>query len=258
MTDPRTVFLLLLAVILGAWTAPRAHADPCVLSQVLTLSYTEGGYPPYYIVDGDVHTGITHDILVSALTDMGWSLRTVFHSEPRGLIQLDRNMVDCRGKAKEWIDNPDDYLWTEPFLFPQEVLVSRAEAPVDFEDTLSGKDLVIVGIFGFAYPRLKPCCDGGSTRRIDVASPDHQLFLLKLGRADAAIMDEFTARWLIKTSGQYKVDEFHIPPIDGTRVGYRLMFSKLRDWGPFIHSFDKRIAEMRKRGDIDRILRSYR
>ena len=229
-----------------------------MLPQVLTLSYTEGGYPPYYIVGEDADSGITHDILVHALGDMGWSLRTVFHSEPRGLAQLDRNMVDCRGKAKEWINNPDAYLWTEPFLSPQEVLVSRAESPVEYKDALKGRDLIIVGIFGFSYPLLKPCCNGGSTRRIDVASPDHQLFLVKLGRADAAVMDEFTARWLIKTSEQYDASKFHISTIEGAQVGYRLMFNKIRDWGPFIHSFDERIAEMRKNGDIDRILDNYR
>ena len=91
-----------------------------------------------------------------------------------------------------------------------------------------------------------------------MASPDHQLFLVGLGRADAAIMDEFTARWLIKTTDKYNADQYHIAPIDGARVGYRLMFNKMRDWGPFINSFNKRIAALRANGDIERILDLYR
>lgn len=251
-------FLLNLAAALLFLVPTAAICETPVSKRTILFDYTEGGFPPYYIVDDGKLSGITHDILMQAFSSMGWTMRTTFHPELRGMDLLDRDEVDCRGKAREWMPCPEKYDWSEPFLFPCEVLVSLARSPVDATGLDGKKSLHIVGIHGFSYPSLDKAITRGIVHRQDVETPQHQLLLLNKNRTDAAVMDEFAARWIIKTTPGLQAEDFHISKLPGATFGYRLMFNTKRNWKPFIMQFNDRVKAMLQDGSIDRIIANYR
>lgn len=225
---------------------------------VLVFDYIKGGVPPFVMDAPEGATGITFDILTHALRHMGWKLRVVFHPEMRGKTLLDRGEVDARGKAREWVANPEDYYWSEPFLTPCDVLVSSADAPVAATRSGDLQGRTIVCIHGYFYPALDEAFRRGAVNRMDVDSGIKQMHLVDKGRADAAIMDEDQVRWLLRTDPHFKTERFVVSHIEGSEADYRLMFSKSRDWRPFIRRFNEEIRRMRADGTIEAICAKYR
>ncbi|WP_461209391.1 substrate-binding periplasmic protein [Desulfocurvus sp. DL9XJH121] len=246
------------AVILVLTLALVPAHSALAAEPTLVFGCNNGGYPPYLMKTETGFTGITYDILTRALAGMGWKLRVALHPEIRGQALLDMDQLDARGKAKEWVHNPDDYWWSAPFLTTREMLVSRTEdalAGVSLDD-LGGRSLALV--HGFHYPAIHDLEVSGAVRRVNVDSVQKGLFLVYMGRADGALMDHLTLDWMVRDDPKYRRHMFFARPTPGGEVHYRLMFSKHRDWRPFIRQFDQRIEQMREDGTIGRILAAYR
>lgn len=114
---------VLLLVSYGAALASPTH-------KLLILSYNENGFPPYLIQENGQFSGITVDILKQALKNLDFELVITLHPEKRGQELLERGGVDARGKAREWVPDPERYDWSEPFLEPTSVIVSKAATPI--------------------------------------------------------------------------------------------------------------------------------
>lgn len=225
---------------------------------LLVFSYNEEGFPPYLYREGNRITGITVEILREALKGIGFDLLITLEPEKRGHQQLVRGQVDARGKALEWVDNPGEFKWSQPFLEPSTVVISNADNPVTHDSLLNGHGLTIAAISGFCYPDLDRFQRLGRISRVNVHDVEKLLLLVHMKRVDGAIIDLFTARWLIQQNPDYSPEDFHITTPALSTVGYRLMFNRNMDWDPFIERFDAQIARMLAAGRIDAIIDNYR
>ena len=138
------VFLLCLKPAFGA-------------AETMVLAVAPGGYPPFLIaVPGKPVVGIMADVLREIATAQG--LRLKFVETPQMRVEtpiLDRQ-VDAVPRAKEWVSQPDRFLFTDSVLRLRDVIFSRAKHPVLFRkpDDLIGKT---VGThLGYRYPLLEP------------------------------------------------------------------------------------------------------
>lgn len=257
--NSRSVGRTLLAAALAAavfFCALPATAGPD--NGLLVFSYNEEGYPPYLIREKNRITGITIDILRDALNELGVKLLITLQPEKRGHQLLTRGQVDARGKALEWVDKPGEFKWSAPFLESSSVIISNAKAPITYDALLTGRGLTIAAILGFHYPELDEHQHLGRVTRVDVRDAEKLLLLVHKGRVDGAVIDLFTARWLIRQNPEYSPDDFHITTPTLSTVGYRLMFNGNLNWEPFIKRFDAEVARMRDNGRIKAIINRYR
>ncbi|MBU1001354.1 MAG: transporter substrate-binding domain-containing protein [Proteobacteria bacterium] len=243
-----------MAVIFVLYSGP-APAGPA--DGRLVLSYNEDGYPPYLIEEDDRITGITVEILQQALKRIDFELTITLHPEKRGQELLERGEVDARGKAREWVQHPEQYDWTEPFLEPSTIIVSSTRTPIRTPSIQAMQDMSIAAILGFSYPPLEQAFLQGLIQRVDVHNAQKQLFLTHMGRVDGAVIDDFTAQWLMAHSKEYTAKDFYIASPAVETVGYRLMFTRQQDWKPFIKLFDAEIKRMQQDGSIQMILDKY-
>ncbi|BBD07782.1 substrate-binding periplasmic protein [Desulfovibrio ferrophilus] len=225
---------------------------------LLTLSYNEDGYPPFLIEQEGKISGITVDILTRALQRLDYKLAITLHPEKRGQELLLRGEVNARGKAKEWVLHPEFYDWSEPFLEPHSVIISPADKPILTPTIANMQGLSIAAIHGFSYPYLDEAFTQNSLHRVNVRNAQKLLVLTHKKRVDGAVIDRFTALWLIKNSDEYSLEDFHIAAHPLSTLGYRLMFNKKQNWKPFIKRFNSEIKHMKADGTIQSILDNYR
>ena len=93
---------------------------------------------------------------------------------------------------------------------------------------------------------------GEQARLLDTGAID----ALGRTRHDAAIMNKQVALWLIMTTERFQGRfAFSEKAIDS--VGYRIMFTTVRDCAPFVRSFNRELSRMKQNGTLDRIMASY-
>ena len=249
------LFSLLLAVtcalVWGAW----AHAQ----DKTLRFSYVSGGYPPYFFpVDNGENSGIVYEVLTRALDDMGWKLTVEYRPELRGQKELDNGIVDCRGKAQEWVCDPQRYQWSDPIIRSSNVLLTRADRPPRHATPQELAGCSIATQRGYSYPAFEEAFSRGAIRRVDKATPEEAMKLVHRGRVEGAILDEATVAYLLRICPQYNAQDFRTVQMPFHQSHYRLMFSPTRDWEPFIRELNLRLAALRAEGAIERISQAYR
>ena len=247
-------FLMLALACTLPWSAKARAQD-----KTLHLGYVSGGYPPYLFPVGDGQsTGIFYDILTRALDDMGWELSVRYSPELRGQMELETGVVDCRGKALEWVDDPGRYQWSDPIIQTHNVLLTRADAPPRPATPLGLAGCSIATQRGYTYPGFDTAFSQGIVTRVDKGAPDETLKLVSKGRVAGAILDEATADYLLRICPEYDARDFKAEQLPCQYSDYRLMFSPTRDWRPVIHELNERLAALRAQGAIERILKGYR
>lgn len=225
---------------------------------IVTMSYNMDGYPPFFIEKDGKFSGITVEILREAFERLNFKLAITLHPEKRGQDLLFRGQVDARGKAKEWVDHPEFYDWSVPFLEPHSVIVSPADAPIMNPTIDQMQGLTLATIHGFSYPYLDKAFKSELIHRVNVSSPKKLLLLTHKKRADGAIIDRYTALWFMKKFPDFDRNDFYISPQPQGKLDYRLMFTKKQDWKPFIKKFNTVIKQMKADGTIQNILNNYR
>ncbi len=215
------------------------------------------GWPPYSIVEGDGKiSGIMTDVLLIVAAKYGIKVRITTFPSKRGAYMLESGEIDARPKAKEWVKEPEKFIWSDPVLNSVDVLISLKEKKLDFKslDDLIGKR--IGTHFGYGYPTLEPFFASGKIERWDSHSQKHMLEMVTWGRTDAAIFNKFVALWLIKTEFQLegKID-FSEKKI--AEAGYRFMFTPKHDWQPFVDFFNKELIQMKENGKLTKIIEKY-
>ena len=246
--------LLLTMACAMAWSALGQAQD-----KTLHFSYASGGYPPYlFPVGSDENTGIVYEVLTRALDGMGWELAVEYRPELRGQMELDNGTVDCRGKAREWVSDPQRYQWSDPIIQSSNVLLTRADRPALSASPQGLAGCSIATQRGYSYPAFEDEFRQGAIRRVDKATPEEALKLVSRGRVEGAILDEATVAYLLRICPEYDARDFRAVEIPFHRSDYRLMFSPTRDWEPFLREFNVRLAALRAEGTIERIFRAYR
>ncbi len=252
MKIPKIVFFLL---VLSTALVSVAHATP--ENKEIIIGFNNVAWPPYLVkeTDREIH-GIMIDVMKEIAQKHGFSVKIAPLPEKRAIRGITGGDIDAYSKAKEWVDNPNAYLWTDPVLDSTDVLIFPKDRPVKFNapDDLKGKQ--IGAILGYRYPLLEPYFADGRIKRDDVKKDLLMLRKLLKGRDDAAIINKLVAFWVIRQNPELK-GQFAFSEKAVGKAGVCFMFTAKRNWGPFIETFNKELAAMKTDGRLDAIVQKY-
>lgn len=239
---------------------PRVFASaPCPDGGPIVIGTREQGWPPYHLPQGHPEgNGIMPDIFIEAATSLGCEVRRSFMPEKRVFIEIERAEVDVFTKARDWIDEPDAYLWSIPVLYCTDRLLFRKDKVFPFRclDDLKGKRLGTIHSYG--YPALEPLFRSKAAVREDAMDVEGMLRMLKKGNTDAAVITRVVALWTFSRHRDLDAESFRFSDLQIGTGGYRFMFGMHRAWGRFIREFDDELIRMREDGRLDAILKKYR
>jgi polar amino acid transport system substrate-binding protein len=214
-------------------------------------------WPPYVMSDpAHPHGGVLQAVFRAVAEPMGYEVDVRRLPNQRGWMLLDSGEVHVHAKAREWVKNPDAYLWTDPFMPSETVFLYHEDSDIVTAQAADLYGRSVAAIKGFIYPELEAHFGPGRIERVDVASPFTMLELLALGRVDAALVNGAETRWLMRTD--WRLKGFRLDPRPCGHADYRFVFTRDDAWKPFIAEFNARLARMKKDGSLDAILDSYR
>lgn len=186
-----------------AWCAalPLASAAEVVL-------YAYHLKPPY-LIDRDKHSGIYYDLaryLNARIPDH--TFKTVYLPRRRLEHELELGRLNglVIGVNPSWFkdEKRTRYLWSPPFLRDQDVVVSLASAPVEYEgpESLVGHH---VGLsMGYYYYGVDELVRAGRVQRDDAINEEITLGKLALRRIDSAIVTRRTLDYLYAGHASWK------------------------------------------------------
>lgn len=222
---------------------------------VFRFNISPNGYPPYLIVDQKNPSGIMWDVVSAVAQRMGYTV--IAEQIPRKRVDemILQGYVDGTPRAREWADDPEQFLFTDPVVDIDEVFFVPAGSGFSYE---SPEDLIsktVVTHLGYRYPLLEPYFAEGKIRRFDVSRDrDMFTFVLHGDRFDAAVADRLVGKWILRNEGLR--ESFDIASQSISHYGLRLMLRK--DWESFATNFNKELAQMKENGELDAILANYR
>jgi len=228
-------------------------------NKTITISYPKAGWAPYLLVNDNNNKGIMIDVLSIITDQLGYKLLIQPLPTKRTSMYLEIGGADCRPKAREWVDNPDEYYWTDSIVTSEDIFIFRKG---DFANINTAKDIeqsnikVVGTILGYKYPSLETVFSTGKVSRHDIKSTPLLIHFLNLKRADVIISNKFVAEWVIKNDKRLTSNMFRFsPPIAAAE--FRFQCSNNHDWKPFILQFNKELAKMRADGRLQEILDKY-
>ncbi|MEH6446171.1 MAG: transporter substrate-binding domain-containing protein [Oceanospirillaceae bacterium] len=220
---------------------------------IINFNVTPKTYPPFFTSSLAGESGIFLEIMQEIVSRQGDLLNKVKVPRKRGDCWVANGSFNVAVRAIEWVPQAADYRFSDPVLQYKSILVSRRDKALEFQSIkqLIGKKLITS--LGFKYPVLQPFFTDKSIARIDVTSGLKMLQLIKKGRADAAIMNETVARWLIKEH-QYK-GEFYLSERDLGVFNIRLMFNKTQK--RYVESVNQILISIKQEGKLQQIVNKY-
>lgn len=248
---------ILVTVMLSGPSQGRCAKD-VVPPKTLVFFLPDTDWPPYLIRDANFPaTGILVDVFKTVVEPIGYEAVVKFLPNKRGWDMLDDGRVDVHVKAREWVSNPDNYMWTDSFLESEDVLVYPSNSSLSADPkTLQGKRIATLS--GFTYPSLEPHFKWKRIERIDAPTPRVMLELVARGRVDAAVINRHVALWLIRTTPMLASKNLHVAKKPFANARYRYLFNTKKDWAPLIHQFNQNLKAMKQDGRLDAILDKYR
>lgn len=194
----------LIAVLLGALWLP-AMADEIVL-------YAYHLKPPY-IIDRNKEIGLYYD-LAAYLNERipAHTFRTVYL--PRRRLESDLELGRLHGMVigvnPSWFkdETRTRYYWTPPILRDEDVVVSAADKPLNYQGPESLVDKSVGLPMGYYYYGVDELVRAGRVRRDDAISEEVSLEKLALKRTDAAIVTRRTLDYLERQRPEWKARFF--------------------------------------------------
>lgn len=243
-----TVLFLALAPLISQTASAQGH-------KVFHFNVSPNGYPPYLIVDESAPSGIMWDVVSVIAQRIGYSV--VPQRIPRKRVDqmLLEGYIDGTPRAREWTDNPEQFLFTDPVVKIEEVFFSPKNSKFSYETLEDLYSKTIVTHLGYHYPKLEPYFSERLIRRFDVSRDrDMFTFVLHGDRFDAAVADRLLGHWILRNEGLQ--DEFRISSKGISEYDLRLMLRP--DWRTFANQFNTELARMKENGELDAILANYR
>lgn len=252
--------LLMLLVSAGVLlsVAPDAVAENGDRTIIMFVPDLE--WPPYIINSSDgTNDGALVEIFKAVADPMGYRVDAQQYPDKRGWELLRSGGVDVHMKAKEWVKDPSEFYWSDPFMQSEDILIFRAD---DKELTFSKPESLlrksIAAIEGFIYPGLEPYFQKKRMVRVDSHSPYRMLDMLAMGRVDAAVINRAETLWLFRNRPDLHPERFRMDSVSTDSAYYRYVFTKDTKWLPFIEQFNARLAAMKERGELKAILDQYK
>ncbi|MGE4292598.1 MAG: substrate-binding periplasmic protein [Desulfovibrio sp.] len=251
----KALVLAFCALLAGTGFPGTAQAT----QRMLVAFVPDTNWPPYLLGNTeDQPIGLLPDLLREVLEPLGYGVRFLHLPNKRGWVMLDSGEVDLHFKAREWVPNADDYLWSDPVFDSENVLLSSRKRPLDFDTLDDLKGLRIAVISSFVYPRLNELFTSGEAVRIPVDSPFSMLNLVDMGRVDAAVVNRSETQWLFQNRPKLHGERFVLTEKALDVSPYRFVFTKRKNWAPLMERINEQLATMKADGRLDEILQRYR
>lgn len=245
--------LLAVALLVLAGACP---AHPVLAGDAVTFALFTRGWPPFeMVVDGDPEGAALDIFRISMPEGVGTLVQMLPAS--RSVLRTPGDGVYTRLECREWMKDADLYLWSDPVLTLRTVLLSRRDRAVEYAGAASLHGLVIGCIKSYSYPGVEPLFKSGKAVRYDVNSDVVLLRMLKAGRVDAALFDQFTVRWLIGKSPELSMEDFHFAARPVGRSELRFAFNRHPGWEKRLPEVNERIRINRELGIYERIMDRY-
>ncbi|MFO7528425.1 MAG: transporter substrate-binding domain-containing protein [Marinobacter sp.] len=251
---PSLLALSFLCLLSSALLFP-IKASEASEKQTVRFNVSPDGYPPYLIVENQTPSGIMWDVM-SLITDrLGYEL--IAEKVPRKRVDqmLLEGYIDATPRAREWTDEPEKFLFTDPVVAIEEVFFIPKDSELVYRTPEDLFSKTIVTHLGYIYPALEPHLESGKIQRFDVAR-DREMFLYVLhgDRFDAAVADRLVGNWFLRNQGLR--DRFRTSAKSISTFGFRIMLRK--DCQDFANEFNRELARIRENGELDAILANYR
>lgn len=259
---------LIAATLFAAGTAHPAAAD------IAVTIYADAGYPPYsYEQDGKA-VGLYHEIVQAAFARMrGYKITIQPVPWKRGMALLQSGAGFALYPPYM---NTKDEPWTWPYsrpLYEEHVVAvcrkdvmagGRTRWPEDFYGlTIGNNSGFIVG--GEAFDKA---VSEGHVRIAEARDSATNILKLKLRRIDCYINDRYSIEWTTRQlraegklpdgAGQAEVVEAAVIAVKSGYLGYtnrdKGRFAYKAD---FVRQFDAAVDDLKRSGEIDRIVRAY-
>ena len=246
------LFLTLILLFVCSFAAAQ---DINSSHKIITFNMTYDGYPPFMICNKAEQTsgGIMYEIFTRIMGKLGYSVRTVHVPKKREREYFTAGKLEAHSMAKEWVENPEDYVFSAPILKVRNLIFSNVIKPVDFNKV---QDLIgkrAIANLGFVYPPLTKLFDKGDIERVDTIGEKAMLRMILLGRGDFAIVNEHVGKWLIRENSWQ--NKFVISEKDITNYDYRIMFAK--KFEKIVPLFNKELKKMKEEGELNEIISRY-
>lgn len=215
------------------------------------------GWPPYEIADESGTSGIAVDIFRAVMPE---DVTPVIEpgNKPRSRLSLGQNThMYTRLEAKEWMPGKRWLIWSDPVIRLDDVLISPAAAPIDYDGPSSLEGKTVGCIRNYHYPTIQSLFTRHKATRYDVNSDIILLRMVEAGRVDAAVLDRRTAYWLIRNSDSVELCDLHIAenPVDSVDLAFA--FRPGIGWEEMLPDINQRIKAIRQDGTLERILNKY-
>lgn len=226
----------------------NAQASP------LKFDVSEEAWPPYSFYNDQNNKGIMVEVLESLIADEDLELKISFLPEIRSNRELELCTVDVKPKAMEWVDSPNKYLWTDPVVISQDVIITRKISHYERLEDLQGK--VLGTVRGYNYPKLESDFERGKIKRADASSTLKMLEMLAKGHTDAAITNKHVFQWYLRKNALLE-KELMPTNIVIDQAPYRFQFCPSPRWRELLTRLNKKLSKMKQSGSLDKILQHY-
>lgn len=248
------VFLPL--ILTFAWAMAHSfNASAASHQKTFRFNVSPSGYPPYLIVDQGAPSGIIWDVVSLIGERIGYEV--IPKKVPRKRVDqmLLDGVIDGTSRAREWTDDPERFLFTDPIVPIEEVFFVRNDSEFEYETPQDLYSKTVVTHLGYNYPELQVHFDAGNIHRFDVPrDQDMFTFVLHSDRFDAAIADRLVGQWILKEQGLQ--EQFRVTSKGISDVGYRIMLNK--NASAFAKAFNAELKTLRENGELNAILTRYR
>ncbi len=225
-------------------------------SKDIVLSFKDGGgWPPYVIENTDgSYKGIMVDIFSQAGKALGYNVK--FKPLPGTSIAkfMKTGDVHARPKAMDWVDNPEEYYWTDPVVESADHFITKKDSTITGIQDIKNKCVITHAAYG--YPTLDHLFDKGEIKKFDCFSEKEMLHNLLAGNCPAAVMNKNVALWLANKDDELrgKIKTIKVPVATSA---YRFQFIKTPEMEIFVPKFNAELAKMKKNGTLSKIINSY-
>lgn len=243
---------LVLASLLLIFRLPCMAADTAL--HLATLEY-----PPYITNTAQGAQGLAVDIVNTAFSRIGQSIKIEFFPVARGQIRLLNGEADGYFSIKKTPERERDMLFTLNALMTQDyVFFVRKDSRWDFTGSFDSLDNAIIGVvIATSYgSRFDNAVRAGTLRKPEqVTSHESNFRKLLAGRVDAVICSRLVGFYYLGLLNGLNDVEVSGPTVE-TTFSY-LVFTRKKDYTALSLQFDQALENMERDGTLKRLNTAY-
>ncbi|WP_163831913.1 substrate-binding periplasmic protein [Spartinivicinus ruber] len=245
----------LYSTVLVLFSCVLFNIEASELYSTVRFGFTANDFPPYVMPSQKKNKGIMFDILKVVMNDLGYKVE--IKTLPRKRIHqfLDKGRLDIIATAKEWMEDSNDYHFTNTIVSVNDVLWYLSENLLLYNEPkdLLGKNIATHR--GYNYPTLEPYFEEKAIGRMEVDSDLKVLKMILNKRVDSGIVADRTGEWLAKKyqfKNKIKYSRKHI-----SSYNYRFAFHKNSKISALFDEVDKKINDLKSSQRYENILNKY-